>query len=135
MKITRRQVLEAIRYENLTPGNFFLETAKDPKRCEVCAVGAILRRAGVRPSTISDRAWKLLALSELIKGVYGTILGRAGADGDEKAALSNSNYLLALSIKFEQLYIYHAAHLSKVRAELSEFVKSNFPKEFTTLGK
>lgn len=124
MKFTRRQVLEAIRFENLTAGNFYnrYHDASGKNKCEVCAVGAVLQRAGVKPSKISDKAWKLV-------GGGGQCVDQAG---DELEALKEKNYLAALSIKFEKL----ADELGtgkRTRKILSNFVKANFPKEFTNV--
>jgi hypothetical protein len=44
-RVTKRTVMRALLTEPLTSGNFFsnLATEKDDGRCEVCAIGAILR--------------------------------------------------------------------------------------------
>lgn len=126
MKFTRRQVLEAIRFENLVGGGQigFCSPAREDykKECEVCAVGGVLRRAGVDPELIDNTAWNLL-------GGYNT---HPGKSGDLEEALNNKNYLLALSVKFEQVADKFGTG-KRTRTILANFVKKEFPKEFKSI--
>lgn len=124
MKFTRRQVLEAIRFENLAAGNFYevSDPLKGKKECKVCAVGGLLRRAGVRPSNIVRKAWSLLGTMEFVCSA-----------GNVEKALDNKDYLRALSVKFEQLAEKFGSG-KRTRRMLGNFVKANFPKEFTSVS-
>lgn len=128
MKIKRSTVLKAIRHEPLkygdwiygrcdSKGNFVVD-----KKCQVCAVGATLRVAGVKPTAISEYARRLL---------LNTLSGVASYLGDEKAELEAGNYLMALSIKFEKLAVYNGAG-NKTRRLLSNWVKKNLPAVIST---
>jgi hypothetical protein len=136
MKFTRKQVLEAIRYEPLAPAHFYDDFSATGGDRKVCAVGGLLRRAGVPVFQITDRAWKLL-------GGHGTPVS---SEADLEDALDNKNYLQALSIKYESLeakgYVDSDGIVRKrfkegglaIRRCLATFVKENFPKEFKTVG-
>lgn len=131
MKVTRKQILQAIRTESLKAGawihekNVFnedlgynIEVADD--NCKVCAVGAVLRQAGVDSDEIRYMGDSLLNLT----------LTALNADGDEEAELENKNYLGALSVKFEKLAKTYGAG-KRTREKLAVFVKKNFPKTIT----
>lgn len=127
MKITRAEILKAIRVEPLKPGSWVhpiekvinKETGETKeiysKKCEVCAVGAVLRQKGVASRNIGKRAGGFLAWEAV------------STDGDEKEALKEENYLLALSVKFEKLAERFGTG-KRTRNKLAEFVKKNFPK-------
>lgn len=134
MNITRKEILRAIRKEPLKAGEWihnrevvktdaegtkYLDSVLD-KKCKVCAVGAVLRAKGIDPDQMNDVAWSLLGRdNDVAEG------------GDEKEALKDKNYLLALSIKFEKLADRLGAG-KRTREKLVEFVKENFPKNIRT---
>lgn len=88
MKITRDDVVTAIASETLIP-NEWVEQEGNPG-CRVCAVGAVLRRAG-------------LANGE-IKRLAPEATNRAFAASQHlNAVIGDGNWLGALSIQFERL--------------------------------
>jgi hypothetical protein len=126
MRFTRREVLKAIRVEKLVGGRGPIEArwgsydrgyVYDGK-CRVCAVGAVLRQKGIDgydiPSTFNGIVY----------------VQSARASGNLEGALSDKDWLGALSIKFERLYQQKGA--GKVtRKELALFVKKHFPVTFS----
>lgn len=64
--------------------------AVDKPDCKVCAVGAVLRLAG-------------LDNGEIMRDSIEVTVGSYGVSDNIKRALSNGNYLGALSIQFERL--------------------------------
>jgi hypothetical protein len=130
MKITRKQVLEAIRTEKLHAGAFLrpryegVDRYMEDSRCEVCAVGAVLRHVGIPNSEINDRASNLL-----------TVEAGWTSDSDEFEELEDGNFLAALSIKFEKLVKKNGGAEPKTKTSLYYFVRRHFPKEFETVGK
>lgn len=126
MQVTRRQILRSIRTEKLKPGSFLHEketkdsegnvTYKADKTCKVCAVGGVLRAAGVKNDLI-DSAGYSVCLSDAI-----------ATEGDEDEALVREDFMSALSIKFEKLAEKHGTG-KRTREKLCQFVKDNFPKK------
>lgn len=137
MKFTRKQVLTAIRYENLESQHFYFDNRINGGECTVCAVGGVLRRAGVPTGKITDRAWQLIG---------GTNMA-VSSEQYLKDALAGKNYLQALSIKFESLsekYVRggkggfrrkYKTGGKAIRKALAVFVKDEFPKEFKSIGR
>jgi hypothetical protein len=129
MKITRKQVLEAIRTEKLKPDHFVhgeYDSANSvtvfSPGCKVCAVGAVLRQAGVSNEDMDYRAYSLIGGGNYCSG------------DDEYVELANKNYLAALSIKFENLAKKNGGAGPKTKASLRNFVRRHFPKVFETVG-
>lgn len=126
MKVTRKQILQAIRTEPLKAGNWIHSKGDtDPylnivdKTCKVCAVGAVLRTAGVPDIQIRSYGFGINNSDRAISH-----------KGDEKLELEYKNYLAALSIKFEKLARKLGAG-KRTRDQLANFVKKNFPKTIT----
>jgi len=128
--ITRREVLKAIRTEPLKRGKWVqmdvyksFVPSSDPK-CEVCAVGAVLRHAGLNNEQISEFG------DQMVSGPFpcvGDCFDYREFEDAVKQALKEKRYLYALSLKFER----HAKRLGKgrrIRNLLANFVKRNFPK-------
>jgi hypothetical protein len=95
MRITKQQIIEAIRTEPLSPG-FWIQG--DDAACAVCAVGGVLRAAGCGPE-------KIRAIGSELVGV-----GCVPREEDPYLArrlVSEGQYLAALSCVFEGLAIEH----------------------------
>lgn len=133
MRITRREILKAIRTEKLK-GDAFIHgkllpdtivfDPTNPNRviydhtCKVCAVGAVLRHKKIPDEQIEDAGYGSIECFE----------NYIGADGDEQKALDDKEWLLALSIKFEKLYKSYGGG-KRTKEKLAAFVKRHFPKE------
>jgi len=121
----RKDVLKAIKNEPLATGNWVNESGfsyPNQKKCDVCAVGAVLRQAGFSNYDIGDFGEDLMAT------------GEASAYGDKKqqeklirSYLDRENFLHALSIKFEG-QANRTGTGKRTRDILMKFVKENFPK-------
>lgn len=128
MRITRREIIRAIRTEKLIAGAFIQVRFDDvecswvkDKKCKVCAVGAVLRHKGFHNSSIND-----------LGGLLTTDCG-ALRDSDEKESIAQCAYMSALSIKFEKLAKRHGCG-AKTKELLIKFVKTNFPLQVTLRG-
>jgi hypothetical protein len=121
MIITRKEILRAIRVENLS-GTYPISeryngyTVVWDDKCKVCAVGAVLRQKGIDSQDITLAFW------------YATGKSNCSKDADENDALKDQNYMAALSIKFEKLYR-ELGGGNRTKKALAEFVKANFPKQ------
>lgn len=124
MIITRREILKAIRTEKLKEGGF-IHLNKDElgydDTCKVCAVGAVLRSAGVGNGSINIIAQLLLEA-----GYYSD-------EGDEHTELEAKRYLNALSVKFEKLASVYGAG-KRTKDKLAIFIKKYFPKTINVEG-
>lgn len=135
MKITRKQVLMAVRYEPLTAGSWI---RKDD--CTVCAVGATLRRCGVEDCEIGSYGSQVFQAAEDNTDYHGE------AAMDKKYVrkhLKNGLYLAALSCYWEGVVAPKygineedsSAHrllvTPEVREELAAWVEKNIPEKFT----
>lgn len=128
MKFTRKEILNAIRTENLGQKGFIDDDFPFAKNCKVCAVGALLRKKKVHDVKIERTAASLIELEQQASSGNGFTHSVASC-GDEHMCLYNEFYLSALSIKFEKLASSYGC--GKVtRSKLAKFVKDNFPKEF-----
>lgn len=127
MRITRREILKAIRTERLQYGMFITPRLEDNNRyvddsfCKVCAVGAVLRQKGVPNHRIEDAA-------DIVR-----IRGLVSSDGDEFEELKSKHYMNALSIRFEKLARKHGVG-PKTKIKLSSFIKRHFPKTINVKG-
>jgi hypothetical protein len=101
--------------------NADLKTSPD---CNVCAVGAVLRKRVSKDMLLSDFR---VFCDEMTQGSF-------CSDDDLEEALENKNYLGALSIKFEQLndydYVDDRPPMLEIREKMIEFVTKNFPESF-----
>ncbi len=128
MKISRKKVIDALRYEPLSACDGFVATgsnSKANKDCKVCAVGAALRRHGVKNSGINKCMEGLLWDTDYVQG---SIVD----------SLEDGNYMAALSQKFEQESRGGEREPKdrrryfgkRFRESLVLWVKQNLPKEF-----
>lgn len=124
MKITRRQVINALRTEPLTHGTWVYQDGfNGPSKeteCPVCAVGAVLRKAGLSNYEI-DQAGNALMDN-----------GSVTSDTAVADYLANGLYLNALSCEFESRRI-HGKALKATKAfreRLITWVKKNLPVTF-----
>lgn len=130
MKITKREVLKAIRTEPLKPGFWMHADKRYFKNCSVCAVGAVLRNRievkSVYPTMLVDVFnRKVCNIMDSESSNYTVSLGVGELDN----ILNQGLYLTALSNKFEALAEKYKT-MRTVRKHLEIFVKKNFPKEF-----
>lgn len=122
MKIKRAQILKALRTEPLRQGHF-VESDLLPEigTCNVCAVGAVLRSAGV-----PDRAINGVAVQPQVIG-FADCCFDSSNKAEQKLELAEDlaerRYLAALSKVFE------AAPKRTAKAQAIAFVKKHFPKE------
>lgn len=118
--VSKKEVLAAMRYGPLNSGNWI--TYNINGECQVCAVGAVLRRVH-----FSDNAIENFGSSLADKGrVTPYLMG----DGIHEAIiefLNKKQYLRALSIKFEN-QVDKTGTGKKTREVMTNFVKKNFPK-------
>lgn len=162
MKITvkRRHVLEALRYNNLVAGSWFLaeeETFNGENvykaNCSACLVGSTIRRAQAdkpRTSRWYDKIAQWIGDVTTSGDVFGVITQSNSSPSTPKDAVSENRYLTALSRMFESTMRNKAAlkynvstdELSreqvqsvklskKERQELRQWVLDNIPVEFT----
>lgn len=137
MKITRKQVLMAVRYEPLTAGNWIRESS-----CQVCAVGATLRRCGIDDAEINNLGYKVYYASE--DSIDDGQFGETAMDKKYiRKHLKNKYYLAALSCYWEGVVApkygvdpdFASQHFQKVtpeaREELASWVEKNIPVSFT----
>lgn len=135
MRVTRKQIIKALRTEPLgAQGNFIQGT---DKTCRVCAVGAVLRAT----YKDDDKVWRIG--EELVRGTYvsGNYHPYNGYTGSEKrkvveaacAEQALTNPLAALSSLYEyRLQKMMTTRITKaLRESLVNFVKKHFPKEVT----
>lgn len=128
MKITKEQVLTALRFEPLAAGNFIRVDGKPLSECNVCAVGAVMRN--VLNKNIENEDDFSLLCKQVTKDEF--------IDLDTDELLLEGNYLGALSNYFEQMMDsrYEWGNLETTvatntdRARLITFVEEKFPEEF-----
>lgn len=127
--ITKAQILEAIAEEPLAPKHWAWEPilyshndpVADEKDCNVCAVGAVMRRV-MRVPTIRGNTGYLRDVCAYVAN---------GAASDWRYYLGEKEYLTALSARFEGLGGGLCEYdLTKVRAILSAWVTEEFPDSF-----
>lgn len=134
--VTRRHVLDAIRYNNLIAKNGWFVDSEDPD-CPACLVGATMRRAVRRKRWWDkDLYWLTVKINDALRGWPIT---------DEVAAENcarRGNFLAALSCKFEGMTSgnpergrYHGGSvLTKTQQKrLVGWVKENIPASFEAL--
>ena len=117
--ITRKLVIEALRKEPLRGGTFFYTTDQDDEdiyTCEVCAIGAVLRRAlFVRDLARLKPSWHRV--------------GRVAMD----FRVAGKRYMRDLSRKFESLVTNREYYVAteEDREVMIAWVKKHFPEKFT----
>lgn len=121
MIITKKDVLKAIRTENLTSGQFIepkFDFSKEvfDSTCKVCAVGAVLRTIGVEDQDINDTACDITSIT--------------GSGHAIPELLKRKDYMSALSCKFESMARGSKSFSVKKRLELCVWVKTNLPVKF-----
>lgn len=128
MRVTRKEILKAIRTENLGTGKFIegidvgyvTRVIVYDDSCKVCAVGAVLRQAG----TPSDR---IMEVANEVTNKYEYVTPQKGLEGHEFTAMKRRAWLNALSIRFEELALKTGTG-KETRDALCRFVKRHFPK-------
>ena len=136
MIITRRDILKAIRTENLQGGSFIhgrlvegeISKVMD-SYCSVCAVGAVLRNKGLEGVEIYDTACRITS---------GTAIIRRDSFNELKA-IKKKKWLNALSIRFEHLVDKQSSRTNgvptkKTKENLIRFVKRHFPKQIKVVA-
>jgi hypothetical protein len=119
--VTRRTVLNALRNEPLNNMGW-VHNPRDPS-CSVCAVGAVLRRAGFENGKISSFGLGLFrngAVTPAQLPLYSNI------EGVIKKYLEEGRFLHALSMKYE-FQAKRTGSGKRTRGVLARFVKANFP--------
>lgn len=128
--ISKDVILKAIKIEPLNKG-YFVQWERNEfgpstnPNCKVCAVGAVLRHAGMTNRQIDlfgdklNNCGQVYASSECDKqSVRETI----------ETMLKQKRYLHALSVKFEYNASILGAGGKRIRKVMTKFVKENFPK-------
>lgn len=131
--ISRDVILKAIKTEPLK-NKAFVElydaddgyVVSDDPNCHVCAVGAILRHAGMTNKQIDLFGNQLVHCGSAYASheyhdktnVLKTI----------KTNIEQKQYLHALSMKFEYHASFPSKRIGKLRKLMTKFVKENFPK-------
>jgi len=125
--ITKKEVLQAIKTEPLTSGNWVkLDDKKrfNDKTCSVCAVGAVLRKAGLGNQAINDFGDALAMQGVVAPDSY--LESEGYVEAEIQDYLDTEKYLHALSYKFE--YQANKTGVGKrTRNILAKFVEVNFP--------
>lgn len=113
--VTKKTILKAIATEPLIGGSFVLSADDERKDCSVCAVGAVLRRAGMKNSEIYD---------------FGRVMVDSGPCANREESipevLKDGEFLHALSLKFEAQSD-RTGYGKRTRNVLANFVKKHFP--------
>ena len=128
--ISRRDILTAIRNEPLKRGSWVYmygrnDFSEGDKRCEVCAVGAILRQGGFSNYEIDYFGGALLNSGPISPD--SSEFNESSLTNGLKQLIKEKKYIHALSVKFEDQASRTGA--GKItRKVLSLFVKKNFPK-------
>lgn len=139
IKVTRKEILKAIRTEPLKAGTWIhdrkvtldngsgisLQTSVADKKCKVCAVGAVLRQKGIPDDKIfwaADSLFCDTGSSECDSD--------ASDEGNPLQNVKDGHYMAALSSKFEQLSK-RLGSGKRTRETLIRFVKRHFPKQVT----
>lgn len=126
--ISKKDILKAINTEPLAYGEW-VKMDKDgsgwptiissDKNCSVCAVGSILRQAGLTNKRIHDFGFEMLH--------HGSVTANDPyLEHSLKDALKNKEYLHALSIKFENQANKIGVN-KRTRSALTKFIEVNFP--------
>ncbi len=112
--ITKKQVIKALKTEPLTKGSYFHSQIIKGYKCDVCAVGAVLRHMSFEKWALENR---------LSTNALGTIATKGLSIGsNHKNLIKNGNYFGALSCYFE------AGHS---KSKCIQYVEKNFPLKLT----
>lgn len=131
--ISKAKCIEAVKTEPLRGGHWVqsFELRPDSQRnCSVCAVGAVLRKAGCDDYSMDEVASRLVVLA---------LAYSHNAAREIRKALKEKRHLDALSMYFESLAnpqdpgatlspILEGKNLSRIRSKLVKFIDKNFPK-------
>jgi len=118
MKIYKEDVLEALETEPLGwSGWYFPATVTKDTTCTVCAVGAVLRHAGVSPNSITPIA------INITKGAI--------APSEWGSGRLPTNWMAALSYLWESLRAdpYKQTPIEEARDIMIEWVEANVPED------
>lgn len=134
--LTKKLIIEALRTEPLVSGAFFRitnETDQEVHTCEVCAVGAVMRKSGIVKKLLQPKVLENYGFeANDIATNTASVLCNQFISGDNWCRLiKEKNYLGALSNFFENEEMIHSGPvLKKTRRRCIEFVKLNFPDQF-----
>lgn len=130
--VSRREILQAIRTENLRSGEFVetdLGTPLDDPNCGVCAVGSVLRKVGFDNSEIDIFGRTLMNGGKVISD-YESYDPPIHTQREIDGLLERRLYLNALSVKFER-QVEKTGEGKTTRKILAKFVKKHFPKRIS----
>jgi hypothetical protein len=126
MKLTKEQIITALRNEPLSAGRFIRADGKPLSSCAVCAVGAVMRDVLNRNITDEDD----------FNDICYIVTKDRFIDDDVSQLLAEENYLGALSNYFEKITDDENDRFLKkevtpeIRQDVINFVENNFPNEF-----
>ncbi len=145
--ITKKNAIKAVMTEPLKGNQWFHDG--NVSKCEVCAVGAVLRNSTSLKNTSYYRA---LNMAEKVVKINDYTVSADGCKNfwdqdDYQDALKDKNYMGALSMYFEYLYDslgydktgqYYKEislkHLKTIRLALHDFIVAEFPDKFVVEG-
>lgn len=128
IKLTRQNVLDAIEFEPLKSGTWvFIDEDNPNSNCNVCAVGGVLRRAGLPNKDIKNFGLELCNKGKVAVS-DDDFYDEDDVEDQTEEALEQGHYLRALSIQFE--YMSDVYKLEKVREKLKQWVLENIPETF-----
>lgn len=123
--ITKKDMIEAMKTEPLAPGVWV--SMAGTKDCRVCAVGGILRAAGVDEGVISLRANDLTPFQQVSydEDDYDGMEDEFGVDDLIEQHLENKNYMAAMSVEYESIAQEYG--LERTRKLMITWIEGNIP--------
>ena len=145
VKVSKEQVIEAIKTESLRPGTWFDVNFNEVKQkdevCHVCAVGAVFRSCLSKKNEEEDSYEMCDFNSSEVEREKSNLdpSGNCWYSSTEECLLTakkelkkNTAYLKTLSHVFESLCMMRDAHsrhqIYRIKKILIEFIEENFPK-------
>lgn len=123
--ITKQNMIDAVKTEPLAPGVWISMVGTID--CEVCAVGGVLRAAGVQEDSINQVANNCTSYSHVEWNSECEDSGWRDIDDLLEDYIDDGKYLAALSIKFEDLA--NDSSIATARVELVEWIEDNIPSD------
>jgi hypothetical protein len=145
--ITKKNAIKAVMTEPLKGNQWFHDG--NVSKCEVCAVGAVLRNStnfkNVSYTRAVDMAYQVVDVDYYTVSSSGYEYNGYDYKGTYRDALENKNYMGALSMYFEHLYEsfgytgylnekIKAKDLKTMRLALHDFIVAEFPNKFVVKG-
>lgn len=124
--ITRRETLHAIRTEPLKAGKWASNEEGNEGKCSVCAVGAVLRKAGLDDACINQFGNRMIINFKNVTAL--SVYSKKDENEKIEEHLDNDRFLQALSLKFE-CQAKRTGAGKRTRTILADFIKANFPKK------